>query len=57
MVLVIMVNRKEDQGNTAINAIKEEAGDGADIAWIPCDMGYLKQIKETIRSFYRKKSD
>ncbi|KAJ5577622.1 uncharacterized protein N7459_006586 [Penicillium hispanicum] len=44
---VIMVNRKEDQGDDAVKTIKKEAGDGASIEWIPCDMGDLKQIKET----------
>lgn len=44
---VIMVNRKEDQGQAAIGKIKEEAGEHAQIEWISCDMGNLKQIKET----------
>ncbi|KAJ5227789.1 hypothetical protein N7489_008497 [Penicillium chrysogenum] len=44
---VIMVNRKEEQGDEAIKKIKKEAGDNANIEWIPCDMGDLKQTKET----------
>jgi 5-bromo-4-chloroindolyl phosphate hydrolysis protein len=42
-----MVNRKEEQGDEAIKKIKKEAGDNANIEWIPCDMGDLKQTKET----------
>lgn len=44
---VIMVNRKEDQGQEAIDKIKEEAGKHAQIEWMPCDMGNFKQIQET----------
>ncbi|CAG7949053.1 unnamed protein product [Penicillium nalgiovense] len=44
---VIMVNRKEEQGDEAIKKIKKEAGDNANIEWIPCDMEDLKQTKET----------
>lgn len=43
---VIMVNRKEEQGQEAIKKIKEEAGENAQIEWIGCDMGNLKQVKE-----------
>ncbi|BAE63496.1 hypothetical protein BDV35DRAFT_347913 [Aspergillus flavus] len=43
---VIMVNRKEEQGQAAIDKIKEEAGADAKIEWVPCDMGNLAQIKE-----------
>ncbi|CAG8908482.1 unnamed protein product [Penicillium egyptiacum] len=43
---VIMVNRKEEQGDEAVKKIKKEAGDDANIQWIPCDMGDLKQTKE-----------
>ncbi|CAG8113434.1 unnamed protein product [Penicillium nalgiovense] len=48
---VIMVNRKQDQGLAAIEKIKEEAGNDAMIEWIPCDMGYLEQIRETFTKF------
>lgn len=48
---VIMVNRKEDQGQDAIDKIKKEAGADAKIEWFPCDMGNLKQIKEVFTSF------
>ncbi|RYO95835.1 hypothetical protein DL764_007587 [Monosporascus ibericus] len=43
---VIMVNRKEDQGEDAIKKIKEEVGQDAKVEWVGCDMGNLKQIKE-----------
>lgn len=43
---VIMINRKEDQGQEAIEKIKKEAGEEAQIEWLPCDMGNLRQIKE-----------
>lgn len=48
---VIMVNRKQDQGLEAIEQIKKEAGPDAMIEWLPCDMGNLKQIKETFTKF------
>jgi hypothetical protein len=43
---VIMVNRKEEQGQDAIKKIKEEAGEKAQIEWLGCDMGNLKEVKE-----------
>ncbi|TVY46739.1 putative oxidoreductase bli-4, mitochondrial [Lachnellula occidentalis] len=43
---VIMINRKEDQGNDAIAKIKQEVGDHAQIEWLPCDLGSLKEVKE-----------
>ncbi|KAL4908615.1 hypothetical protein BDW74DRAFT_166219 [Aspergillus multicolor] len=43
---VIMVNRKEDQGETAIKKIKEESHNTAHIEWLPCDLGNLKQVKD-----------
>lgn len=42
---MIMVNRKEEQGNEAIKKIKEEAGENAQVEWVGCDMGNLKQVK------------
>ncbi|BCR90596.1 short chain dehydrogenase/reductase family protein [Aspergillus chevalieri] len=47
---VIMVNRKEDQGQDAIDKIKQEAGPTAQIEWMECDMGNFKQIKDTFTS-------
>jgi NAD(P)-dependent dehydrogenase (short-subunit alcohol dehydrogenase family) len=43
---VIMVNRKEDQGQQAIENIKKEAGQDAKIEWKGCNMGNLRQINE-----------
>lgn len=43
-----MVNRKEEQGEDAIQKIKEEVGQDAKIDWIGCDMGNLKQVKEVM---------
>jgi len=44
---VIMINRKEDQGNDAIAKIKQEVGEHAQIEWLPCDLGSLKEVKDT----------
>jgi len=41
-----MINRKEEQGQDAIDKIKKEAGPDAKIEWIPCDLGSLKEVKE-----------
>jgi NAD(P)-dependent dehydrogenase (short-subunit alcohol dehydrogenase family) len=43
---VIMVNRKEEQGEEAIQKIKDEAGKDAKIEWLGCDMGNLKEVKD-----------
>lgn len=43
---VIMINRKEDQGRDAISKIKQEVGEQAQIEWLPCDLGSLKDVKE-----------
>jgi len=43
---VIMVNRKEEQGNEAIAKIKQEVGEDAQIEWQPCDLGSLKEVRE-----------
>lgn len=40
-----MVNRKEEQGQEAIDKIKKEVGDDAKIEWVPCDLGNLKEVK------------
>lgn len=42
---VIMVNRKEEQGDEAIKQIKEETP-GADVDWVGCDLGSLKEVKQ-----------
>ena len=46
-----MVNPKQGQGLAAIEKIKKEACSNAMIKWLPCDMGNLKQIKETFTKF------
>ncbi|KAM0791785.1 hypothetical protein ACM66B_004048 [Microbotryomycetes sp. NB124-2] len=44
---VILVNRKEEQGDMAIKQLKEEIGnDNAPITWIGCDLGNLNQVKQ-----------
>jgi NAD(P)-dependent dehydrogenase (short-subunit alcohol dehydrogenase family) len=43
---VIMVNRKEDQGEEAIKAIKDEVGEKAQIEWKQCDLGNLGMVKQ-----------
>lgn len=53
---VIMVNRKEDQGQAAVDQIKKEAGPDAKVEWMPCDMGNLKEIKEVFTKF-RERED
>lgn len=42
---VIMVNRKEEQGDEAIKQIREETP-GADVDWVGCDLGNLKEVKQ-----------
>jgi hypothetical protein len=41
-----MVNRKSEQGDAAIDAIKKESESDAKVEWVGCDMGSLKQVKE-----------
>lgn len=45
-----MMNRKEDQGQDAIDKIKQEAGPTAQIEWMECDMGDFKQMRDTFTS-------
>jgi NAD(P)-dependent dehydrogenase (short-subunit alcohol dehydrogenase family) len=42
---VIMINRKEEQGQEALDQIRKETP-SADVAWKECDMGHLADIKE-----------
>ncbi|CAG7564427.1 unnamed protein product [Fusarium equiseti] len=42
---VIMVNRKEEQGTAAIEAVKNETPD-AKIEWKECDLGNLAHVRE-----------
>ncbi|EHL00992.1 NAD(P)-binding Rossmann-fold containing protein [Glarea lozoyensis ATCC 20868] len=53
---VIMVNRKEEQGSEAIKKIKEEVGDQAQIEWLPCDMGSLKEVKKVFTDLRERES-
>lgn len=40
-----MVNRKEEQGNDAIDSIKKEKND-AQVEWKQCDMGNLSEVRK-----------
>ncbi|RAL08874.1 short chain dehydrogenase/reductase family protein [Aspergillus homomorphus CBS 101889] len=51
---VIMVNRKEEQGQSAIESIKKEAGENAQIEWVPCDMGNLKEVREVFEGIRKR---
>ncbi|KAF7631477.1 hypothetical protein AFLA_012334 [Aspergillus flavus NRRL3357] len=51
---VIMIYRKEHQGQAALDKIKEEAGKDAKVEWVPCDMGSLSQVRETASHLVRK---
>ncbi|OTB01435.1 hypothetical protein M426DRAFT_323456 [Hypoxylon sp. CI-4A] len=42
---VIMVNRKEEQGASAIETIKKETPN-AQVDWKECDLGHLKEIQQ-----------
>ncbi|PYH49357.1 short chain dehydrogenase/reductase family protein [Aspergillus saccharolyticus JOP 1030-1] len=51
---VILVNRKEEQGQSAIESIKKEAGANAQVEWIPCDMGNLKEVREVFEGIRQR---
>jgi len=51
---VIMINRKEDQGNDAISKIKQEVGEHAQIEWLPCDLGLLKNVKDVFTDLAKR---
>jgi len=53
---VIMINRKEEQGNDAIAKIKEEVGEHAQIEWLPCDLGSLKEVKEVFKGLSERET-
>jgi hypothetical protein len=40
-----MINRKEDQGNDSISKIKQDVGEHAQIEWLACDLGSLKNVR------------
>ncbi|ETI20723.1 hypothetical protein G647_07065 [Cladophialophora carrionii CBS 160.54] len=50
---VIMVNRKEEQGDEAIKQIKEETPN-ADVDWVGCDLGNLKEVKQVFTDLRNK---
>jgi NAD(P)-dependent dehydrogenase (short-subunit alcohol dehydrogenase family) len=51
-----MVNRKEEQGNEAVQKIKEEVGQDAKIEWTPCDLGNLNEVHDVFAKL-REKED
>jgi len=51
---VIMINRKEDQGNNAISKIKQEVGEYAQIEWLPCDLGSLKNVRDVFTDLAKR---
>ena len=50
---VVMINRKEEQGDEAIKQIKEETP-GADVDWVGCDLGNLKEVKHVFSDLRNK---
>ena len=42
---VIMINRKEDQGQASIDEIRKEKPDAL-VEWEGCDLGTLKEVKQ-----------
>lgn len=50
-----MVNRKEEQGEEAIQNIKKEAPD-AKVEWLPCDMGSLREVKDVFTKLRDRES-
>lgn len=56
---VVMVNRKEEQGDEAIAKITkegEEKGKKVSVEWVGCDLGTLKQVQEVFTGL-RKRLD
>jgi len=51
---VIMINRKQEQGLEAIDRIKKEAGESAEIEWIECDLGSLSMVKKVFSGIAEK---
>ena len=41
---VLLLSRKEDNGQTATQKIKEEEG-SVDVEFVPCDLGHLKTVR------------
>lgn len=53
---VIMINRKEEQGQEAIDKIKTESKGQAKVEWIECDLGNLAQVKEVFNGIRERES-
>lgn len=51
---VIMINRDEEQGKDAISKIKQEVGEHAQIEWLPCDLGSLKNVRVVFTDLAKK---
>ena len=51
---VILINRKKDQGDDAITKIKQEAGEHAQIEWLPCDLGSLEEVKDVFTNLRKR---
>lgn len=49
-----MINRKEEQGEEAILKIKSEVGEHAQIEWLHCDLGSLKDVKEVFTNLRKR---
>jgi NAD(P)-dependent dehydrogenase (short-subunit alcohol dehydrogenase family) len=42
---VVMVNRKDDQGSSAIDSIHDATDANADVQWQECDLGNLAEVR------------
>jgi NAD(P)-dependent dehydrogenase (short-subunit alcohol dehydrogenase family) len=49
-----MTNRKKEQGDEAIAKIQKENDGQADVEWVGCDLGDLKQVKEVFDGIAKK---
>lgn len=52
-----MINRKEEQGNDAIEDITEEVqkeGGKGSVEWVGCDLGDMKQVKEVFSGLAKR---
>lgn len=49
-----MINRKEEQGEEAIEKIKKETDGKGQIEWIGCDLGTLSMVKEVFGKLREK---
>lgn len=52
---VIMVNRKEEQGNEAISNIKKDAPH-AQVEWKECDLGHLASVRDVFSEIRERES-